>query len=202
VLLLALSTGHKVGLALAVVAFAGFSLIVSMLVPRWRPQFPGRGLRVFLVAIALLFVGMLAAVEIFGRESGEAGAGAEATTETTGTTATTTTATATTTTTTGTTATTSTTARSTTVDVSEVEFKIKLPKTSLPAGSYTFDVKNDGKIPHDLVVNGGGVNEKTPLIDAGKSSSLKVDLKPGTYDVYCSVPGHKQAGMDLKLTVT
>jgi uncharacterized cupredoxin-like copper-binding protein len=198
VLLLALSTGHKVGLALAVVAFAGFSLIVSMLVPRWRPQFPGRGLPVFLAAIALLFAGMLAAVEIFGRESGEAEAGAEATTETTGTTATTTTAT----TTTGTTATTSTTARSTTVDVSEVEFKIKLPKTSLPAGSYTFDVKNDGKIPHDLVVNGSGVNEKTPLIDAGKSSSLKVDLKPGTYDVYCSVPGHKQAGMDLKLTVT
>jgi len=200
VLLLALSTGHKVGLALAVVAFAGFSLIVSILVPRWRPQFPGRGLPVFLVAISLMFVGMLGAVEFFAKESEEAKAGAEATTTTetettasTGTTATTTTAT---------TSTTSTTARSTTVDVTEVEFKIQLPKTSLPAGSYTFDVKNDGKIPHDLVVKGGGADEKTPLLDAGQSDSLKVDLKPGTYDLYCSVPGHKQAGMDLKLTVT
>jgi uncharacterized cupredoxin-like copper-binding protein len=193
VLLLGLSTGHKIGLALAVAAFAGFSLIVSMVVPRWRPQFPGRGLSVFLAAITLMFVGMLAAVEIFGAESGEAEAGKEATTETTATSGTTTTET---------TATTSTTARSTTVDVSEVEFKIRLPKTSVPAGSYTFDVLNDGKIPHDLVVKGAGVNEKTPLIDAGQSSSVKVDLKPGTYDLYCSVPGHKEAGMDLKLKVT
>jgi len=88
------------------------------------------------------------------------------------------------------------------VNVSEVEFKIKLPKTTLPAGSYTFDVRNDGKIPHDLVVNGEGVKRGTPLIDPGQSKSLKVDLKAGTYDVYCSVPGHKQAGMDLTLTVT
>jgi uncharacterized cupredoxin-like copper-binding protein len=193
VLLLALSTGHKIGLALAVVAFAGFSLIVSMLVPRWRPQFPGRGLPVFLAAIGLMFVGMLAAVEFFGKESTEAEAGAEATTETTSTTATTTTTA---------TSTTTTTAPSSTVDVSEIEFKIRFPKTSLPAGSYTFDVSNDGKIVHDLVVKGGSVDEATPHIDPGQSSSLKVGLKPGTYDVYCSIPGHKAAGMDLKLTVS
>ena len=74
--------------------------------------------------------------------------------------------------------------------------------TSIPAGPYTFEVKNDGHIDHDLVVKGDGVNEKTPLISAGKSATLDVDLKPGTYDVYCSVPGHKQAGMDAKLTVS
>jgi uncharacterized cupredoxin-like copper-binding protein len=193
VLLLALSTGHKIGLALAVVAFAGFSLIVSILVPRWRPQFPGRGLPVFLAAIGLMFVGTLAAVEFFGKESSEAEAGAEATTETSAATATTTTST---------TSTTATTAPSTKVDVSEVEFKIRFPKMSLPAGSYTFDVSNDGKIVHDLVVKGGGVDDATPHIDPGQSSSLKVDLKPGTYDVYCSIPGHKAAGMDLKLKVT
>jgi uncharacterized cupredoxin-like copper-binding protein len=186
VLLLGLSTGHKIGLALAVVAFAGFSLIVAMLVPRWRPQFPGRGLPVFLAAIGLMFVGMLAAVEFFGKESGEATTETATTTGTTGTT------------TTGTT----TAAPSTTVAVSEVEFKITFPKTSLPAGSYTFDVRDDGKIPHDLVVKGEGVDKGTPLINPGQSKSLTVDLKPGTYDVYCSVPGHKQAGMDLTLTIT
>ncbi|MFL5941360.1 MAG: plastocyanin/azurin family copper-binding protein [Gaiellaceae bacterium] len=40
------------------------------------------------------------------------------------------------------------------------------------------------------------------MLDAGESKTLTVDLKPGTYDLYCSVPGHKQAGMDLKLTVS
>jgi uncharacterized cupredoxin-like copper-binding protein len=188
VLLLGLSTGHKLGLGLAVLGFAGFSLIVSMLVPRWYPEFPGRGLRVFLVTCVLLFVGMMAAVIVFGRESSEAEAkGPETTTEATTTTGTTTT-----------------TGAATSVPVSEVEFKIKitLPKTTVAAGSYAFQVKNDGKIEHDLVVQGNGVDEKTPTIAPGKSATLKVDLKPGTYDVYCSIPGHKQAGMDLKLTVS
>lgn len=67
-LLLALSSGHKLGLALAVAVFAGFSLISSMVVPRHWPQYPGRGLPVFLVVSLVLFVGMLAAVVIFGAE--------------------------------------------------------------------------------------------------------------------------------------
>ncbi len=185
-LLLGLSTGHKIGLGLAVLGFAGFSLIVSLLVPRYYPQFPGRGLRVFLVACLLLFVGMMSAVIVLARESSEAEAkGNETTTEAATTTATTTS-----------------TLAATAVPVSETEFKITLPKTTLAAGSYSFEVKNDGKIEHDLVVQGNGVDEKTPTIAPGKSATLNVDLKPGTYDVYCSIPGHKQAGMDVKLTVT
>jgi len=185
VLLLGLSTGHKIGLGLAVLGFAGFSLIVSMLVPRWYPDFPGRGLRVFLVTCVLLFVGMMTAVIVLARESSEAEAKGPETTEATTTTATTTT-----------------TGAATSVPVSEVEFKITLPNSTLAAGSYSFEVKNDGKIEHDLVVQGNGVDAKTPTIGPGKSATLKVDLKPGTYDVYCSIPGHKQAGMDLKLTVS
>jgi uncharacterized cupredoxin-like copper-binding protein len=189
VLLLGLSTGHKIGLGLAVLGFAGFSLIVSLLVPRWYPEFPGRGLRVFLVTCLLLFVGMMSAVIVLARETTEAEAkGPETTTEATTTTATTTT--------------TTTTSAATSVPVSEIEFKITLPKTTLAAGSYSFEVKNDGKIEHDLVVKGNGVDAKTPTIAPGKSATLKVDLKPGTYDVYCSIPGHKQAGMDVKLTVS
>ena len=187
-LLLGLSTGHKIGLGLAVLGFAGFSLIVSLLVPRWYPQFPGRGLRVFLVACLLLFVGMMSAVIVLARESSEAEAkGNETTTEAATTAATTTT---------------TTTSAATSVPVSETEFKITLPKSTLAAGSYSFEVANDGKIEHDLVIQGNGVDERTPTIEAGKSATLKVDLKPGTYDVYCSIPDHKQAGMDLKLTIT
>ena len=66
-LLHALSTGHKLGLGLSGAAFAVFSLIVSMLVPRRWPQFPGRGLPIFLAVCVIFFLGMLAAVEIFGK---------------------------------------------------------------------------------------------------------------------------------------
>lgn len=187
-----LSTGYKVGLALAVAGFVGFSLIVSLVVPRYRPQFPGRGLNVFLVTIVLLFIGTMSAVIFFGRESEEAQAEGHATTEATETSAPQTQATTTA----------QSTQAATTIDASETEFKIKLSKSSAAAGTFTFDVANDGKIPHDLVVEGNGVDEKTKLLNGGDSATLTVDLKPGTYDVFCSVPGHKQAGMDTKLTVS
>jgi len=192
VLLLALSTAQKIGLGLAVLGFAGFSLIVSMLVPRWYPQFPGRGLRVFLVTCVLLFVGMMCAVIFVARETSEAEAkGNEpTTTEQTRTQAT------------STQSTTTTASAPKAVTATETEFKIALPSSTIAAGSYSFDVKNDGKIEHDFVIKGNGVDEKTPTIGAGESATLDVDLKPGTYDVYCSIPGHKQAGMDLKLTVS
>lgn len=191
-LLLALSTTQKVGLGLAVLGFAGFSLIVSMVVPRWYPQFPGRGLRVFLVTCVLLFVGMMCAVIFVARETSEAEAkGNEpTTTEQTRTQAT------------STQSTTTTASAPKAVTATETEFKIALPSSTIAAGSYSFDVKNDGKIEHDFVIKGNGVDEKTPTIGAGESATLDVDLKPGTYDVYCSIPGHKQAGMDVKLTVT
>jgi plastocyanin len=182
VLLLGLSTGHKVGLALAAAGFAGFSLIVSMLVPRWRPQFPGRGLPLFLAVCVLLFFGMLVAVEVFGKESETEAAGRETTAET------------------HTTQTGPTTSRA--VQVSEVEYKIRLPEATLKSGKYTFEVTNEGKVPHDLVVKGAGTQEGTPEIAPGKSKSLTVDLKPGSYEFYCSIPGHKQLGMDQKVTVS
>ena len=53
------------------------------------------------------------------------------------------------------------------------------------------------------MVQGNDVDERTPTIQPGSSATVKVDLKPGTYDdIYCSIPGHKQAGMDVKLTVS
>jgi uncharacterized cupredoxin-like copper-binding protein len=192
VLLLGLSVGQKVGLGLCVLGFAGFSLIVSMLVPRWYPQFPGRGLRIFIVTCVLLFLGMISAVIFIAKESKSAEAAGPGRTSTQ----------ATTTQAASTTGATTTTSAPASVQVSESEFKIALPKSTVAAGSYSFEVKNDGHIPHNLVVQGNGVHEKTPTIQPGKSATLSVDLKPGTYDVYCSIPGHKQAGMDAKLTVS
>jgi uncharacterized cupredoxin-like copper-binding protein len=201
---LALSTGHEIGLGVTAAAFIAFALASSFLFPRFRPQYPGGGLLAFIVVAFVFFFGMLAAVEVFGAEEKEGGEGAvaeEATTEAVTTTQPTTTQQQTTTAATSTQAATTTTAKpkATTVEVKETEFKIALPSTELKAGKVTFDVKNDGKIQHDLAIVGG---QKSELIAAGDSAKLTVTLKPGKYELYCSVPGHKAAGMDLKITVS
>jgi uncharacterized cupredoxin-like copper-binding protein len=208
--LAALSTGHKLGLGLVGLAFVLFALVSAFLIPAFRPGFPGRrGLPAFLTLTAALFVGMMFSVFFFGREPSE-GKAAEGTTSAQATTTAAPTTTHATTTAPATTKAQTTTAATTTapaapqkVDVSETEFKITLASSSFKAGKYEFDLKNDGKIGHDLVVKGPGVNdEKTPVIGGGKTATLAVTLKSGTYELYCSVPGHKQAGMDTKITVS
>ena len=88
-----------------------------------------------------------------------------------------------------------------TIAVVEKEYSIELPRTTLKAGNLTFDVRNEGKVPHDLAVEDGGNEAKTPLIDGGGRESLVVDLKPGRYKLYCTVPGHEQLGMKKDVTV-
>lgn len=83
-MLLALSTGHKVGLFTVAAIFIAFSIASSFLLPRWNPSYPGRRLGLFLVAVVVLTVSMLAAVELFAGEEGAAeGAASETTTQST-----------------------------------------------------------------------------------------------------------------------
>jgi uncharacterized cupredoxin-like copper-binding protein len=197
---LALSTGHEVGLGVTGLVFILFALASSFLFPRFRPEYPGKGLLAFIVIAFVFFFGMLTAVEVFGAEEEHhaEGAAPEATTAP----AETTTAEQTTTAQTSTQATTTAPAKpaATKVPVSEVEFKITVGSTDLKAGEITFEVKNDGKIPHDLAIK--GTSDKTKLIPAGGTAELKVTLKAGKYALYCSVPGHEAAGMKLDVTVT
>jgi mono/diheme cytochrome c family protein len=80
---------NDVILTIVAAVLVGFSLVVSIVVPRRRPDFPGRSLRVFLLISALLIVGMLTAVATlgeshhFGAEGGEPGATEESPTATT-----------------------------------------------------------------------------------------------------------------------
>jgi mono/diheme cytochrome c family protein len=69
--LAALSTGHKIGLAVAAAIFIGFSLVSALLIPRWKPDFPGRARNLYVVVCLALLVGMMAAVFVFGAESEE-----------------------------------------------------------------------------------------------------------------------------------
>lgn len=196
---LALSTGHEVGLAVTAAAFIAFALASALLLPRFRPQFPGGGLPAFIVICFVFFFGMLAAVENFGAESGKAES-APAPEHTTTVQPTTTQQQTTTRQQTTTTAQTTTQAEAAqTVQVSETEFKIALAGYKAKAGKFTFDVKNAGKIAHDLAIKGG---PKTALIQPGGSAQLTVTLKPGKYHLYCTVPGHEQAGMKVDITLS
>ncbi len=86
-----------------------------------------------------------------------------------------------------------------TVQVTLNEWAVALASGTVKAGKVTFQVKNAGNLEHDFVIEGVG---KIPLILAGETKTLTVDLKPGTYTVLCSLPGHKEAGMQTKLTVS
>jgi mono/diheme cytochrome c family protein len=84
--LIGLSTGHAVGLAVVAGTFVVFALASALLIPRRWPDFPGRNLRWFIVATLVLFVATLGAVEVFAKEPKEASAEATPTTTQPGTT--------------------------------------------------------------------------------------------------------------------
>ena len=164
---LALTTGHQVGLAVTAAAFILFALASSLLFPRFRPQYPGGGLPAFIVVCFVFFFGMLTAVEVFGAEPKEGGKEPVAEQPTTVKPTTTTQQTSTAQQTTTAPKTTTRIEVSTGVMVKETEFKIAMPST-LAAGKYTFEVQDDGKIPHDLAIKGGA---KTKLIQPGGARS-------------------------------
>jgi mono/diheme cytochrome c family protein len=67
--LLALTTNQKFGLAGTAAVFIGFALISALLIPRGKPDFPGRrGLVPFILVTAILTIAMLSAVEVFAKE--------------------------------------------------------------------------------------------------------------------------------------
>jgi plastocyanin len=69
------------------------------------------------------------------------------------------------------------------------------------AGQVEIDSPNKSSIDHDIAIEGNGVNKAGPVVKNGAVSKLSVSLKPGTYTFFCSVPGHRQGGMQGKLTV-
>jgi plastocyanin len=90
----------------------------------------------------------------------------------------------------------------TAVNVTLADFSISIAGgTSLNPGTYTFNVSNSGPTAHNLTIEGPGVNEPaTPTFTSG-TQKLTVTLTQGKYEFFCSVPGHKEAGMDVDVTV-
>ena len=92
-------------------------------------------------------------------------------------------------------------AASPSIDVQLTEYEIQMPDT-LQAGHESFAIANAGKENHSLVVEGNGVHQalSNPLT-RGDRTTLDLDLKPGTYTVWCPMPGHADKGMKRTVTV-
>lgn len=70
------------------------------------------------------------------------------------------------------------------------------------AGKDTINFTNESPVPHDVKIEDENGEELggTEVISEG-SDSAEVELEPGTYTYFCSIPGHRQAGMEGTLTV-
>lgn len=86
------------------------------------------------------------------------------------------------------------------VSVSAFEFDYSLSSNTFDAEqAIVFNFNNDGTIRHNLVIEETG--DSTSLLNAGEFESLTVTLEPGTYTYFCSVPGHRQRGMEGTFTI-
>ena len=71
-------------------------------------------------------------------------------------------------------------------------------KATATAGKITVESKNAASIPHDIVIDGKGHGT---TVTNGGVSKFTATFGPGTYTFYCSVDGHRQAGMEGRLVV-
>jgi plastocyanin len=80
---------------------------------------------------------------------------------------------------------------------------LKFDKSSLTAkaGKVTIVMDNPSSLPHAVELEGNGVEEVGETVQKGGVSKLSADVKPGEYEYYCPVAGHKEGGMEGTLTV-
>ncbi len=82
--------------------------------------------------------------------------------------------------------------------VEAAEFAFTPSELSLPAGSGAITLTNKGTIEHDIKIDALGF---LVHVKPGETATQTATFAAGTYDFYCSIPGHKQAGMIGTLTV-
>jgi len=87
----------------------------------------------------------------------------------------------------------------TTVNVIEKDFAFAFDRSTVPPGTVTFAITNQGASPHNLDFT--SINKVSDTIGTGQTTRFTVDFQPGTYPFICNIPGHAQLGMKGTLTV-
>ena len=90
------------------------------------------------------------------------------------------------------------------VTVTLSEWKLRASRDTVQAGSVTFQVTNGGATSHALQVIGPDIDKGTRQIATKEVATLTLQLKPGTYELFCPLAegSHKMAGMTKTLVVT
>jgi len=71
---------------------------------------------------------------------------------------------------------------------------------TIPANTdVSVTLNNGGALQHDFVID--ELNVKSDLVDPGSSTTFTINGAAGQYQYYCSVPGHREAGMVGTLTI-
>jgi plastocyanin len=81
--------------------------------------------------------------------------------------------------------------------------QLKFDKSSLnaKAGNVTITMDNPSPVQHAVAIEGNGLDKDGNTVGMGGVSKVTAALKPGKYEFYCPVDGHKAAGMKGELTV-
>jgi plastocyanin len=82
------------------------------------------------------------------------------------------------------------------------EFEFQKDSLTARAGRITLVMENPSSEIHNIAIEGDGVDEKGEFAGEGETSRVSAVLEPGDYTFYCSVPLHRDAGMEGALTVT
>jgi plastocyanin len=84
----------------------------------------------------------------------------------------------------------------------EGQLKYNTSTLTAKAGKVSIDFTNMSPLEHNVTIESSShaVVGATPTFK-GESKTLSVTLKSGTYKFYCSVPGHRMAGMEGTLVV-
>lgn len=89
------------------------------------------------------------------------------------------------------------------IDVASSGFAYAETTATATAGHVVIKSMNPQSTGHDISLKGNGVDEHGDVVQDGGVSTIDIpDLKAGTYEFYCSVPGHEAAGMKGTLTVS
>ena len=89
------------------------------------------------------------------------------------------------------------------VQVSAVEYAFTLSRTSVPAGKVIFQFVNNGQDEHNLKIapSEGPLAGSFANTPSKGISDLQLEIQPGEYTLFCSLPTHEQKGMKATLTV-